>query len=157
MTTAKTPKKGRPLKLTQELQEKLCSHIADGNYLDTACRLAGIDYGTMRRWILQGESDMSGRFYEFAEAVKVAEAIAESERVRLILHAGKYDDWKANAWYLERKFPDRWGRKERLEATVKSEHTEKHEHFIEHQIDSDPETVELVRQLWRRQQALGEN
>jgi hypothetical protein len=75
----------------------------------------------------------------------------------LILKAGKYDDWKANAWYLERKYPERWGRKERIDAHVTSEHTERKEMLIEHQIETDPQTVELVRQLWRRQQSLEQN
>jgi len=152
-----TKKRGRPNKLTKELQDKLCGYIAEGNYLDTACRLSGIDYATMRRWILQGEQDMSGKFFEFQEAVQQAEAVAEAERVRLILKAGKYDDWKANAWYLERKYPERWGRKERIDAHVTSEHTERKEMLIEHQIETDPQTVELVRQLWRRQQTLEQN
>ena len=100
---------------------------------------------------------MSGKFFEFQEAVQQAEAVAEAERVRLILKAGKYDDWKANAWYLERKYPERWGRKERIDAHVTSEHTERKEMLIEHQIETDPQTVELVRQLWRRQQSLEQN
>jgi hypothetical protein len=29
--------------------------------------------------------------------------------------------------------------------------------LIEHQIETDPQTVELVRQLWRRQQSLEQN
>lgn len=155
MTTTK--KRGRPNKLTIEMQNKLCAYIAEGQYITTACRLVGVDYATMRRWILQGEQDMSGKFYEFQEAISQAEALAEAERVKLILQAGKYDDWKANAWYLERKFPEKWGRKDRIDSHVTSEHTERKEHYIEHQIESDPETVELVRQLWRRQQAMGEN
>jgi hypothetical protein len=154
MTTTK--KRGRPNKLTKEMQDKLCAYIAEGQYITTACRLVGVDYATMRRWILQGEQDMSGKFYEFQEAISQAEALAEAERVKLILQAGKYDDWKANAWYLERKFPEKWGRKDRIDSHVTSEHTERQEHYIEHQIESDPETVELVRQLWRRQQAMGE-
>lgn len=152
-----TKQKGRPTKFTKETTEKICQYIQEGNYIDTACRLAGVDYTTMRKWFVQGEAEGKGQFYEFAEAVRRAEAVAEAERVACIIRAGKYDDWKANAWYLERKYPERWGKQERLEATVKSEHTERKEHFIEHQIDTDPETIELVRQLWRRQQALGEN
>lgn len=150
-------KRGAKLKLTPEVQKAICKLIAEGNYLDTACKLVGINFTTFRRWILQGEHDMDGKFYEFSEAVKQAEAIAESERVRLILAAGKKDgDWKANAWYLERKYPEKWGRKERIDSHVTSEHTEKHEHLVEHQFDTDPETLDLVRQLWRRRQSLGE-
>ena len=71
-------KKNTRLKLTPELQAKICKLIADGNYLDTACKLVGINFTTFRRWILQGEHDMDGQFYEFSEAVKYAEAVAEA-------------------------------------------------------------------------------
>lgn len=150
----KEKKRGRPSKINKETTNKLCKYISEGNYLDTACKLAGLDYSTMRRWILQGEEDKKGVYFEFANALKLAEAKAEAKRVDNILKAGALGgDWKANAWYLERKYPERWGRKDHIQAEVKSQHTERTELQIEHQLDSDPETVELVRQLWRRQQA----
>lgn len=156
MTTKQTAKpKGRPTKMSEETTKKICKYIADGNYLDTACRLAGLDYSTMRRWVQKGEQEGKGVYYEFAEALKTAEAQAEAKRVELILKAGKLNDWKANAWYLERKYPERWGKRDHLEANIKSEHTERQEVMIEHQLETDPQTAELVRQLWRRQQALG--
>jgi transposase len=160
MTTTSTKKrtlpKGRPSKFTPEIKDNICEYISQGNYLDTSCRLAGIDYSTFRGWMVKGEQEGKGEYFEFLRQVRLAEAQAEAERVRLILQAGKLDDWKANAWYLERKYPDRWGKKEHLDAKVQSHHTETKEYKIEQQIETDPETVELVRQLWRRQQALGD-
>ena len=158
MTATKkaTPKNkgGRPTKVTEELTEKLFQYISEGNYLDTACRLAGVDYSTMRRWVQRGEKEGKGIYYDFGEMLKIAEAQAEAKRVSLILKAGEFDDWKANAWYLERKYPERWAKKTTLDANIKSEHVERQEMHIEHQLEADPETTELVRQLWRRQQAL---
>jgi transposase len=156
MTTKRKNKKGRPCKLTKKLQDELCEHIQEGNYLDTACRIVGIDYATMRRWILRGEEEGQGKFYNFCEAIKRAEALAEAWRVKQIKKAS-YEDWKANAWYLERKYPQRWGKKDSLEAQIKSEHTHREEQAIEHTVKTDQETVELVRQLWRREQALLES
>jgi hypothetical protein len=151
----KTVNKGRPTKLNEELTEKLCYYISQGNYFDTSCKLVGIDYSTFRAWIVKGEEDGKGRFFDFSEAIKRAEAEAEAKRVEMILKAGGLGgDWKANAWYLERKYPDRWGKVDRLEAHVKSEQTQKQEYYIEQMIEQDPETIELFRQLWRRQQAM---
>ena len=50
---------------------------------------------------------------------------------------------------------DRAGYKpiDRLVADVQGEVNHNHEYHIEHQITSDPESAELLRQLWRRQQA----
>ena len=49
-------------------------------------------------------------FREFQEAVKAAEATAEARAVAVIVGA-MLEDWKASAWYLERKNYKRWGRK----------------------------------------------
>lgn len=159
MTTVKTKRtapRGRPSKFTPEVKNTICDYISAGNYIDTSCRLAGVDYTTFRGWVVRGEQEGKGEYFDFLRQVRLAEAQAEAERVRLILQAGRLDDWKANAWYLERKYPERWGKKEQLDAKVQSQHTEIKEYKIEQQIETDPETVELVRQLWRRQQALGD-
>jgi transposase len=155
-TKKRTLPKGRPSKFTPEIKDSICEYISQGNYLDTSCRLAGIDYTTFRGWMVKGEQEGKGEYFEFLRQVRLAEAQAEAERVRLILQAGRLDDWKANAWYLERKYPERWGKKDQLDAKIQSQHTETTELKIEQQIETDPETVELVRQLWRRQQALGD-
>jgi transposase len=147
-------KVGRPTKFTKEVQDQLYQLIKEGNYFDTSCKIAGISYSTFREWIIKGEQDGKGKFFDFSEAIKKAEAEAEAKRVEMILKAGMIQDWKANAWYLERKYPDRWGKVDRLEASVKSENINKQEYFIEQMIQNDPETVELVRQLYRRQQAV---
>lgn len=150
-----TKTKGRPTKLTDEIQAQLYYLISEGNYFDTSCQIVGIDFGTFRNWLIRGEQEGKGPFFNFFKAIKKAEAEAEAKRVELILKAGGAGgDWKANAWYLERKYPDRWGKVDRLEANVKNENTNKQEYYIEQMIQNDPETIELVRQLWRRQQAV---
>jgi hypothetical protein len=146
--------RGRPTKFNKEIAETIINLVAQGNYFDTACKVAGIDYTTFRNWIIKGEEEQKGQFYDFFNAIKRAEAEAEAKRVELILRAGMVEDWKANAWYLERRYPEKWGKVDRLEANVKSENTQKQEYYIEQMIKQDPETIELVRQLYRRQQAM---
>ena len=41
-----------------------------------------------------------------------AEAFAHARAVTIIAKA-MLDDWKAAAWYLERKYHDQWGRRDR--------------------------------------------
>ncbi|MDA8087028.1 MAG: hypothetical protein M0Z75_10055 [Nitrospiraceae bacterium] len=102
----------RPVKLTSELQAKLCSAIAEGNYYETACKHAGIDYSTFRKWILRGEKGKEGdRFFEFCEAIKKAESEAEMKCTQVILKSAA-KNWQAAAWWLERRYPARWGREE---------------------------------------------
>lgn len=44
---------GRPSKLTKDVQKKIESAIAGGNYYEAACRYAGIDYQTFRNWNIE--------------------------------------------------------------------------------------------------------
>ena len=111
------PKQGRPTKLTTEVQDKIVRAVATGNWLDTACAYAGVDASTVRRWMAKGEGDDAPEpFRSFCTSIKGAKAEAEVRAVALIQKAAQDGTWQASAWYLERSFPDRWGR-HRLEIT----------------------------------------
>jgi len=110
-------KKGRPTKLTPELQEEILRYISADNYFETSCWAVGITPQTGYNWLKRGERESSGIFREFYLAVKRAEAKAEILNVAYI-KAGT-DNWQSRAWILERKFPDRWGKKEKHELTGK--------------------------------------
>jgi len=105
---------GRPTKLTKKLHEEVVSYLRNGNYLETAAALAGLDVSTIRRWLKRGERAASGPYAEFCTAVKSAESAAEAKSLMRIRMAGTSGVWQADAWYLERKFPSKWGRWERL-------------------------------------------
>ena len=107
---------GRPTKLTPERQEKIVNAIAAGNFFVTAAAYAGIDYETFRAWILRGEKTTSGKYYEFQKAVKDAEARCETA---IVAQWRKHvpDNWIAGAAFLERRYPDRWKRRDSREVT----------------------------------------
>ena len=107
---------GRKSKLTPETQEAVCKAIRDGNYNHIAAAYAGIGESTFYLWMSLGERARSGKYLEFLEAVKKAEADAEVRTVALIETAA-HENWQAAAWWLERKHNERWGRKERQEIT----------------------------------------
>ena len=104
---------GRPAKLTDAVQDKIVSAIRAGNYAETAAAYAGIAKTTYYRWMQQGE-DGRPRYREFRDAIRAAESEAEVYAAT-VLRKAMPDDWKAAAWYLERKFQDRWGKRERIE------------------------------------------
>ncbi len=139
--TDKKRTRGRPTKLTPSVQDTICQFIAAGNYIGVACKAAGIDHATYDRWLVKAEQNKSSIYAKFAEAVKRAESEAETRNVLLIakMAAGgspvrrttRYDrqgnvvavdeqlaqpNWQAAAWLLERKNPERWGRRERQEV-----------------------------------------
>jgi transposase len=100
---------GRRTKLTPELQSKIAGAIAAGNYHEVACALAGVSTSTFYAWLEKGRAGKSP-YVEFLEAVKKAEAAAEVKRIQIITKAAD-TDWKAAAWYLERRYPERWGKR----------------------------------------------
>ncbi|PTM58370.1 hypothetical protein [Desmospora activa] len=104
---------GRKSKLTPELIDKATKLIAAGNYVGTVCNYLGIGETTWYRWMSEGEKATRGRYREFRDAIKRAESAAEMRAVNGIVQAGS-KNWQALAWYLERKHPDRWGRREQM-------------------------------------------
>lgn len=155
---------GRPTKLTPELTVKICDMLRAGNYLETAAAYAGVDKATLHRWLKRGRQEIErvetsggkGKirkneqlFVDFCNSVEKALSEGEVRDLIIISNAAK-SDWKAAAWKLERKFPDRWGRKV-IEANL--HHTGKDEGPIqvEQKIDlsnlSDEELEILERVL----------
>lgn len=108
---------GRKTKLTQDLIQEAEKLLRAGNYASTVCSYLGIHESTWYRWMEEGKEAKSGIKKEFCEAIKRAETTAEIRNVNLIQKAAE-EDWRAAMTYLERKFPDRWGRKERVEAKI---------------------------------------
>ena len=110
---------GRNSKLTPETHTKIIGAIKAGNYLETAAAYAGIDQGTLHRWLNRGqdETETDPRYSQFREAVQNARAEAEARNVALIQRAANEGTWQAAAWYLERTASNRWGRRAALEVT----------------------------------------
>src|SRR2546425_12106758 len=104
---------GRPTKLTKEIQEHIVAAIRSGNYADAAADSAGIHKATYYRWLERGESDAKADrpFRDFRDAIKKAEGEAEVHAVALIRQAMP-DNWQAAMTWLERRYPDRWRRRD---------------------------------------------
>lgn len=109
---------GRKTKLNQPLQERICQLISAGNYIKTACQAVGISEQTYINWMKWGEKSRKGVYFEFFESVKKAEAQSVARNVAVIQSAAK-ETWQAAAWWLERKHPQDWGKKERHEHVGK--------------------------------------
>lgn len=99
-----------------------------GNFRVTSAHLGDVCYDTMLAWVKRGmDADaldragesvkQSERIYlNFLRDVKKAEAHAQAVHVQRIVTASQSPKhWTASAWFLERKFPQEWGRKDRVE------------------------------------------
>jgi transposase-like protein len=108
----------RPTKLTDDVQKRVLDALRSGNYMETAARYAGIDESTLHRWIARGkEDDAEEPYREFCKSVERARAEAEVRNLHLIQSAAQGGTWQAAAWFLERSFPGRWGRREKVEMS----------------------------------------
>ena len=74
--------------------------------LTKTAQAAGIAPDTLRTWMRQGEQQATGRHRTLARTVEQAEAQAETEAVAEVRAAWKRGEWRAAAWWLERRRPE---------------------------------------------------
>ena len=114
---AESPK-GRPSKLTPEVQETICKYLRAGNAFKTACEAAGIGYATGKQWRQRGEDrhpdrDTGEDYVAFVAAVEKAEAEALARCAAVVQKAAVDGSVQAATWFLERRAPMEWGRVDR--------------------------------------------
>lgn len=130
-------------KLNPDVQKRITDALRLGNTRGVAAIHGGISHRTFDQYMLDGEKANWGQFFQFRQAVKEAEKDAAMGRVAGIMRAtiggevvgrktttfkgkdGEPDrvvveetytrpEWTAAAWWLERKSPKEWGRRDRL-------------------------------------------
>ena len=99
----------RPSKFTPEITETIIKALQIGATYKDAAEAAGVDYDTYNEWIKAGKAAKSGRFYEFSEAVRKAEAQARLNYLSTIAQAAAKGDWKAAEAFLKRRDRANWG------------------------------------------------
>lgn len=89
----------------------LLAALTEGNYRETALKLAGISKQTFHNWLKRAEAGEE-RATLFVDAVEKAEAQAESQIVGNVKRASELPQfWAAGITLLERKYPDRFGKR----------------------------------------------
>jgi hypothetical protein len=122
----------RPTRLNEEKMLQIAQLISAGNFAEVAAQASGISKATYYNWIVRGKTERdrmevenkanpkaSERPYvEFMDAIEKARAEAEA---RMILVIGKAANdtksWQAAAWWLERVFPQKYGKITRTEIS----------------------------------------
>jgi transposase len=100
----------RRTKYTPETVKKITDAIRLGAAYEDACNYAGISPDTLTRW--------RDQYADFAEQIKKAEGAATVGWLTKIEDAATNGNWQAAAWKLERRYPDRYGRKDRVDITM---------------------------------------
>lgn len=88
--------------LTPELKDKLLDRVRSGHFLTRACEFVGISKPTFHTWERRARSGEQ-IYVDLFDAIHEAEHEAEDEAVKDIRGGAK--EWKAMAWYLERRYP----------------------------------------------------
>ena len=112
---------GLPSLVSQpEKVQILLGSLRDGNYREVACRQAGIAKQTFYNYLKRAEQGEEAAI-ALVDAIENAEADAEGEMVGAVRKAAKAGPqfWAAGMTYLERKAPDRWGRRQDDSSTPK--------------------------------------
>lgn len=108
---------GRPTKLNKSRSENILAAISKGATMETAARITGISTVTLDRWLLRGRQPDAPKIYrDFVRDFEKAVATWELSLIKSIETAASDGTWTAAAWLLERRFPDRWGKRERLDV-----------------------------------------
>jgi transposase-like protein len=93
-------------KYTPDRVQKIINALRAGNHLATAARYAGVSPNIVKKWV--------ELYPEFALAVDEADAASEVRNVAIIQKEAE-KRWVAAAWLLERKYPEKWGKVDRVE------------------------------------------
>ena len=102
------------LKLTKGVCDTICENLRRGNYITTACRACGITTATYYAWKKRGEQGEEP-FKTFLERTDKAESEGELACMEVIYNsATEQGNWLSAAWILERKYPQRFGKREQM-------------------------------------------
>lgn len=107
------------LKLTLRIKNKIGRSIEKGMSIKNAVKIAGIHESTYYDWMHKGEAATSGQYSEFYKYIEMCKAKSEEKLITVITDAADKGDWKPAAWILERRFPDQWGKIDRLDISGK--------------------------------------
>jgi hypothetical protein len=100
---------GRPTKLTPDVQQRIVEALLSGLYAEDAVIIGGICEDTFYEWIKRGKTGEEP-FASFSEAVETA-GVESSRQALTTVRAGDMG-WQGSAWFLERRYPAKWGRRD---------------------------------------------
>lgn len=111
-------KMGRPSKLTKSREKTLLESIKIGMPIMESCQLAGISKTTYYNWKEKAEENRK-EYVDFLDSLKKAEITAQKNLIKII---SLDKSWQSKAWILERRWPNAWGRKDKVDVGGEIKH-----------------------------------
>ena len=107
----------KPYKLLDEFKrQRLIDAIKLGSFIEHACAYAGITSRTFRKWRELADQEVEP-YLSLFEEIRLAESESILRRIGRIEKAGSEGAWTADAWILERKYPDKFGKRDKVEIS----------------------------------------
>lgn len=97
-------------KLTQELAREAIKLVSGGASNADVIAWLGVAEGTFYAWLRDPQNDAQRAL---AQGIKKAETERKLWHLQRIHKAAEEGDWKASAWYLERRYPREYARTQR--------------------------------------------
>lgn len=105
----------------EQVWNRLSQAISVGAYIEDACIFAGISSRQYRRWrelAEQGVEPYADRWVE----IQKSEAQAVVRNLFNIQQSANNGTWQASAWILERKYPEKYARKDTVQIAKQSDY-----------------------------------
>ena len=116
--------------LTKDVADDLKDKILRGLTDEQACEMAGVSYSTFVNWL--------NTYPLFKEFIRRVKAQVEFEALEYIQEAMAGGTWSAAAWFLERKYPQRYGKRDVLKQQIYHTHISFIRTVLEVINDQDP-------------------
>lgn len=105
-------------KFTAENRREIIRLVKAGLSTTDVAKAVGIHPSTLFNWLSWGEDGIRGRdddeeYVKFAHEYRRAEAMRKAFHLQNITRAANDGQWQASAWYLERAYPQEFGRCQR--------------------------------------------
>jgi len=110
-------------KLTPEIQKEIGNNIKLGMPLKFAAEAAGICEKTFYLWMEKGENEGKGKYHDFFVYCNNCKSIGVKLHLTLITKAANEGSWQASAWILERRHPEEFGRKDKVNMDASVNHS----------------------------------
>lgn len=114
-------KVGRPTKFDKEVASRIIDAMKRGAWKKTAALWAGIDYGTLRRWLRKGKLDPDSDLGRFRQQLLEAETLCEIKAGQVAL-AGAMKDPKIAIDWLRVRHRSRWRTQDKVQLAGDPKH-----------------------------------
>ena len=102
-------------KLTTEIAEESIRLVKAGASNSDVIAYIGVTETTFYRWLREPRTEPER---QLSQGLKKAETERKLWHLQRIHKAAEEGDWKASAWYLERRYPNEYARTQRITGEV---------------------------------------